>query len=77
MISPCGSSLTEAAGNKGSWSLALILLSSLMAGQVSSSIIPVPVSGVSVNLAGIPVKLDGIMCLCSNVGIPRVTLTFP
>lgn len=66
----------EAAGSKGSWSLTLIFLSSLMEGQVSSSIIPVLVSAVSVNFAGIPVNLDGIMCSCSDVGIRHVTLSF-
>lgn len=76
MINPCGLSLMEAAGSKGSWSLALIFLSSLMEGHVSRAIIPVPVSAVSVSLAGIPTKLDGIMCSCSDVGIRRVTLAF-
>lgn len=51
----------EAAGNEGTWSPALIFLSSLMAGQASSSIIPVPVSAVSVCLAGTPVKQDEIV----------------
>lgn len=76
IISPCGSSLTEAAGSEGRWSLDLIFLSFLLEGKVSSSIIPVPVSAVSVNLAGIPMKPDGIMCSCSGVGIQRITLTF-